>query len=158
MGNWCDVTKRRASIYNTFKWLKSGHLDPFGEKKNWLQTDMKRFGRNNALDFFAKDIPKNNKFWKRWSHINSQTACVKQNKHVDFIPRNVVDHHQLIVEGGTGFFCNGKVMPQNDDENWKMIFNHENSLGFSTELKIGKSVFKNDSGTFERSALWVFYC
>ena len=142
--------------------MKSGRLDLFGEKKNWLQTYVKRFGVNNALDFFAKDIPKDNEFLKQWSHINSQITYVKQHKHLDFIPRNVVDHHQLIVEGGTGLFCNGKVMPRNDDGNWKMTFNYErtNSLGFSTEVKIGESVFKNDSGTFGRSAfnLWAFDC
>jgi hypothetical protein len=66
-----------------------------------------RFGGKDALDYFAKDIPKGNEFLKRWSHINSQTAYVKQHKHVDFIPRNVIDHHQLIIEGGIGIFCNG---------------------------------------------------
>ena len=41
-----------------------------------------------------------------------------------------------------------------------MSFNYEgtNSLRFSTEVKIGHSVFKNDSGIFGRSALWVFDC
>ena len=51
-------------------------------------------------------------------------------------------------------------MPRNDDENWKITFNYEgtNSLEFSTEVKIGDSIFKNDSGTFGRSALWIFDC
>ena len=59
-----------------------------------------------------------------------------------------------------GLFCNEKVISRNDDENWKMIFNYErtNSLDFSMEVKIGDSILKNDSGIFERSALWVFYC
>jgi hypothetical protein len=41
-----------------------------------------------------------------------------------------------------------------------MTFNYEetNSLGFSTEVKIGDSVFKNACGSFGRSALWVFDC
>ena len=83
---------------------------------------------------------------------------MKQHKHVDFIPRNVIDHHQLIIEGGLGLFCNGKIIPRNNDGNWKMTFNYEgsNSLGFSTEVKIGDSVLKNESGIFGRSALWVF--
>jgi hypothetical protein len=36
-----------------------------------------------------------------------------------------------------------------------MTFNYEgtNSLGFSTEVKIGDSVFKNACGSFGRSAL-----
>ena len=157
--HWCDVAKRRAGIQNTFKWLESGRLDPFGEKKNWLQTDVERFGGKDALDYFAKDIPKDNEFLKRWSHINSQTAYVKQHKHVDFIPHNVIDHHQLIIEGSLDLFCNGKVIPRKDDGNWKMTFNYEgtNSLGFSTEVKISNSILKNDSGIFRRSALWVFY-
>jgi hypothetical protein len=33
LAHWCDVAKRRACIQNTFKWLESGRLDPFGEKK-----------------------------------------------------------------------------------------------------------------------------
>ena len=60
LAHWCDVAKCRACIQNTFKWLESGRLDPFGEKKNWLQTDMKRFGGKDALDYFAKDTPKGN--------------------------------------------------------------------------------------------------
>ena len=120
-------------------------------KKNWLQTDVERFGGNDALDYLAKNILKGNEFLKRWRHINSQTTYVKQHKHVDFIPRNVIDHHQLIVKGGGGLFFNGKVMPRNDDGNWKMTFNYEgtNSLGFSTEVKIGESVLKNGSGILE---------
>ena len=51
------------------------------------------------------------------NHIKCQTAYVKQHKHVDFIPHNVIDHYQLIVEGGTDFFCNEKIMPRNDDGN-----------------------------------------
>ena len=41
-----------------------------------------------------------------------------------------------------------------------MTFNYEGiiSLGFSTEVKIDDSIFKNDSGIFGRSSLWVFYC
>ena len=72
----------------------------------------------------------------------------------------MIDHHQLIIEGGLGFFCNRKVIPRNDDGNWKMTFNYEgtNSLGFSTEVKIGDSILKNDSGIFGRSALWIFDC
>ena len=31
--------------------------------------------------------------------------------------RNVIDHHQLIVEGDIGIFCNAKVIPRNNDEN-----------------------------------------
>ncbi len=121
---------------------------------------MEKFGGKDALDYFAKDIPKGNEFLKRWCHINPQTAHAKQHKHVDFIPRNVIDHHQLIVEGGVGFFCNGKVIPRNDEGNWKMSFNYKraNSLGFSTEVKIGDSVFTSGGGTFGRSALWVFDC
>ena len=64
LANLCDVAKRRACIQNTFKWLKSERLDPFGEK-SWLQTDVERFGGNYALDYFAKDIPKDNEFLKR---------------------------------------------------------------------------------------------
>jgi hypothetical protein len=33
LAHWCDVAKRRACIQNTFKWLESGRLVPFGEKK-----------------------------------------------------------------------------------------------------------------------------
>ena len=112
MVHWCDVAKRRADIQNTFKWLESGHLNLFGKKKNWLQTDVERFGENDALDYFAKDIPKGNDFLKRWSHINSQTTYVKQHKHVDFIPRNVIDYHQFIIEGGLGFFTMEKLFPE----------------------------------------------
>ena len=72
----------------------------------------------------------------------------------------MIDHHQLIIEGGFGLFCNGIVIPRNDDANWKITFNYEekNYLGFSTEVKIGDSIFKNDSGIFGRSALWIFDC
>ena len=62
---WCDVAKRQADIQKIFKWLESGCLDPFGEKKNWLQTDVKIFGGNDVLDYFAKDISKDNEFLKR---------------------------------------------------------------------------------------------
>ena len=156
----CEVAKRRAGIQNTFKWLEAVRIDPKGEKKNWLQTDVEKFGGKDALDYFAKDIPKSNEFLKRWCYINSQTAHGKQHKHVDFIPRNVIDHHQLVVEGGVGLFCNGKVIPRNDEGNWKMSFHYEgaNSMGLSTEVKIGDSVFTSDGGTFGRSALWVFDC
>ena len=65
MAHWCDVTKRRADIQNTFKWLEFRRLNPFGEKKDWLQTNMEKFGGNDALDYFAKDIPKDNEFLKR---------------------------------------------------------------------------------------------
>ena len=131
--------------------MESGRLDPFGEKKNWLQTDVEKFGRINVLDFFAKDIPKVNEVLKRWSHINSQATYVKQHKHVDFIFCNVIDHHQLIVEGGADIFCNRKIMSRNDDGNWKMTFNYggTNSLGFSTDVKIDEFVLKNDSNTLE---------
>ena len=117
MDHWCDVVKRRTCIHNTFKWLESRRFDHFGEKKNWLQTYVEKFGGNDALDHFAKDILKGNAFLKRWSHINSLTAYVKQHKHVDFMLCNVIDHHQLIVEGDIGIFCNAKVIPRNDDEN-----------------------------------------
>ena len=33
MAHWCDVAKCGACNQNTFKWLKSGRLDPFGEEK-----------------------------------------------------------------------------------------------------------------------------
>ena len=33
LAHWCDVAKRRTCIQNTFKWLESGCLDPFDEKK-----------------------------------------------------------------------------------------------------------------------------
>ena len=54
----------------------------------------------------------------------------------------MIDHHQLILKCGLDFFCNEKVIPRNDDGNWNMSFNYEgtNSLGFSTEVKIGDSV------------------
>ena len=78
-------------------------------KKNLLQTDVERFGRNDALDYFAKNNPKENEFLKRWSHINFQTAYIKKHKHVDFIPRNVIDHHQLIIEGSLDIFAMKKL-------------------------------------------------
>ena len=95
---------------------------------------------------------------KRWSHISSQTTYVKQDKHVDFVPCNVIDHHQLIIESSTSLYSNRKAIPRNDDGNWKMTFNYEmtNFLGLSTEVKIGNYVLKNDSGHFGRSALWTF--
>ena len=70
---------------------------------------MKRFGENDALDCFAKDILKSNECLKRWSHINSQTTYVKKHKHVDFIPHNVNDHHQLIIYGCPIFFAMRKL-------------------------------------------------
>ena len=62
----------------------------------------------------------------------------------------MIDHHQLIIESGLDFFCNRKVIPRNDDGNLKITFNYEgkNSLGFSTEVKIGDSILKNESGIF----------
>ena len=86
---------------------------------------MVRFGGNDALDYFAKDILKGNKFLKRWCYINTQTTYVKQHKHVNFIPRNVIDHHQLIIEGDTG-------------KNWKMTFNYERIIfgDFQQKLRL----------------------
>ena len=50
-----------------------------------------------------------------------------------------MDRFQLIIIGGLDFFCNWKVIPRNDDQNWKMIFNYEGTifLKFLTKNKIG---------------------
>ena len=109
LAHWCDAAKRQACINNLFNWLEFGRLHPFGETKNWLQTNIKRFVENDALDYFTKDIPKGYEFLKQWSHVNSPKTYVKQHKHVDFIHRNVIDHPLLIMENGLKFFCNGKV-------------------------------------------------
>ena len=58
LDHWCDVVKRRTCIHNTFKWLESRRFDHFGEKKNWLQTYVEKFGGNDALDHFVKYPPK----------------------------------------------------------------------------------------------------
>ena len=47
------------------------------KQKNWLQTNVKKNGRKNILDYFAKDIPKDIEFLKRWSHNNFQTTYVE---------------------------------------------------------------------------------
>ena len=156
--HWCEVAKLRAGIQNAFKWLEAGRNDPLGENKNWLQVDVEKFGGKDALDYFARDIPKGPDFQKQWSHINLQTAFGKQRKHVDLIPRNVIDHHLLVSNGGLGLFSNGKVIPRNEDGDWKMIFDYEGGggLGFSTQVKTGDSIFNSNGGSLGRNALWVF--
>ena len=118
---------------------------------------MEIFGGNDVVDYFARDIPNDNDVLKRWSHISSQTTYVKQHKHVDFVPCNVIYHHQFIIESSTSLYSNRKTILRNDDGNWKMTFNYEGTItwGLSTEIKIDGCVLKNDSRNFG-SALWTF--
>ena len=115
--NW-PIGVMLRNIEQTFKIHSNGwNLDVLihSVKKKSVTDRCGRFSGNDALDYFAKDIPKGNEFLKRWSHINSQTTYIKQHKHVGFMPRNVIDHHQLIIEGDLSLFCNGKIIPRNDD-------------------------------------------
>ena len=61
--NWL-IGVMLQNVEQAFKWLESGRLDPFGKNKYWLQADVEIFGGNGALDYFAKDIPKDNEFLK----------------------------------------------------------------------------------------------
>ena len=45
--------------------LESGCLDQFDKKKISLQTNSKSFGRNDVLDYFAKDNLIDNEYLKR---------------------------------------------------------------------------------------------
>ena len=102
---------------------------------------MKRFGVNDALNYFPKNIPKCKEFLKQWSHINSQTTYVKQHKHVDFSPCNVIDHYQLIKEGGLEFFAMKKLYLEMMMEIGKGPSTmKEKKLEFSIEVNIGNHV------------------
>ena len=47
------------------------------KNKKLVTNKCKKNGRKNILDYFAKDIPKDIEFLKRWSHNNFQTTYVE---------------------------------------------------------------------------------